>query len=360
MNIMRSFSFKILTFLGLFLILYSPRGFCQNSKITSDSIVRSGEIYPFIQLTATDTLELPINLEIELYVKAIRDLTIRDGYFYAETADAFYFDHDSIYVSKSNEEIYVGPYYVRLLYPEGDLKYIESPVYDGNYDDKYQWSRELIELNLPHKWDLRNYPFDQQKLQFVYRATEDSSVVRLYESKTFPPQMSDNFPYLLDGFVVEGISSRKNYFKSPYIIDSGKGERYRVFEELIFEVLVSRKGAFLYFKLFFGAILSFIISYLVFFIDNRLFETRITLSLGGIFGAVGNKYFVESSMPEIQVLTKADLINNLIIFLIIMNIFLVIAQQQKNLNVGILEDNRNAAIFMLLIFIVTNSIIILF
>ena len=143
------------------------------------------------------------------------------------------------------------------------------------------------------------------------------------------------------------------------MIDTTEGKRNEVNDELIFEVLVSRKGAFLYFKLFFGAILSFIISYLVFFIDKKLFETRITLSLGGIFGAVGNKYFVETSMPEIQVLTKADLINNLIILLIIMNIFLVIAQQQKNLNVGILENNRNASIFMILIFILTNSIIIL-
>ena len=38
-------------------------------------------------------------------------------------------------------------------------------------------------------------------------------------------------------------------------------------------------------------LLSFIISYLVFFIDKKYFETSITLSIGGIFGAVGNRYF---------------------------------------------------------------------
>lgn len=357
---MRSFSFKILTFFGLCLILGSPQSFCQNSTILSDSIVRSKENFPYYKLLVSDTLELPLNLEIELFVKAIRDLNIKDGYFYAEIADAFYFDYDSLYVSKSNEEIRINDNLVQLLYPESDQTYIKNSFYDGKLRDKYQWSRATIEVLLPHKWNLRNYPFDEQKLQVVYRTTYDTSFVRLSESKSFPPLMSNDFPYLLDGFNVEGISSRKNNFKSSFLIDAPEGERYEILDELIFEVLVSRKGAFLYFKLFFGAILSFIISYLVFFIDNRLFETRITLSLGGIFGAVGNKYFVESSMPEIQVLTKADLINNLIIFLIIMNIFLVIAQQQKNLNVGILEDNRNAAIFMLLIFIATNSLIILF
>jgi len=346
--------------LGLCLIRYSPYTYSQNLNIQKDSVVRSGDIYPYIELLASDSLDLPLKLEIELFVKAIRDLNIKDGYFYVETSDAFYFDYDSLYISKSNQKLRINDNLVSLLYPEGDLTFVGKPYYDGKLQDKYQWSREIIEANLPHKWDLRDYPFDEQKLQIVYRATEDTCFVRLYETELYPPTMSDNFPYLLDGFNIEGISSRKNIFRGFGIINTPEGQRNEVKDELIFEVLVSRKGAFLYFKLFFGAILSFIISYLVFFIDKKLFETRITLSLGGIFGAVGNKYFVESSMPEIQVLTKADLINNLIILLIIMNIFLVIAQQQKNLNVGILEDNRNASIFMIIFFIVTNSIIILF
>ena len=162
------------------------------------------------------------------------------------------------------------------------------------------------------------------------------------------------------GLVLRVFQQKKSLFISPNVNEYKDGKRREVYDELIFEILISRKGAFLYFKLFFGAVLSFIISYLVFFIDKRLFETRITLSLGGIFGAVGNKYFVESSMPEIQVLTKADLINNLIIFLIIVNIFLVIAQQNKKINVRLLEDNRNAAIFMLIIFAFSNAVIILF
>ena len=128
--------------------------------------------------------------------------------------------------------------------------------------------------------------------------------------------------------------------------------------KLEFLILVDRDGAFLYFKLFFGGFLSFLISYLVYFIKPEFFETRITLSLGGIFGGVGNKYFVENSMPSIQVLTKADLINNLVIIFIIINIFIVIGQHMKDINLGKFEQNKFSSIFVLLLFILINYIIV--
>ena len=50
---------------------------------------------------------------------------------------------------------------------------------------------------------------------------------------------------------------------------------------------------------------------------------------------MGNKYFVENSLPELLILTKADLINNLVIVFIIINIFLVIGQATKKINLRI-------------------------
>ena len=45
--------------------------------------------------------------------------------------------------------------------------------------------------------------------------------------------------------------------------------------KLIFNIEIDREGSFLYFKLFFGAFLSFIISFLVFFIDKEMKENKI-------------------------------------------------------------------------------------
>jgi hypothetical protein len=84
----------------------------------------------------------------------------------------------------------------------------------------------------------------------------------------------------------------------------------------------------------------------------------VTLSLGGIFGAVGNKYFVENSMPSLQVLTKADLINNLVIIFIIINIFIVICQFTPKISIWKFESNKFSSIFILALFVLFNFLIV--
>ena len=322
------------------------------------------DYYPYLNLTTQDTLILPINIDVELSVESLRDLNLKSNYFYIRLKEAYYTKSDSVYITKSLDTIKTDVMnYVQLIYPESDQTFIGGVYFDGKINDStYQYTNSLFEGVLPHKWDLRNYPFDNQQLKIRFRALEDSSYISLNVTKLYSPSLSNDFPDLMDGFSVEGISFKKRYLTDLFsMIETSEGiQRNLVVEEIIFLVDIDRKGSFLYFKLFFGAFLSFIISCLVFFISRNLFETRITLSLGGIFGAVGNKYFVESAMPEIQVLTKADLINNLVILLIIINVFIVIAQQNKEINLGALEKNKNAALFMVALFIITNSVIILF
>ena len=185
---------------------------------------------------------------------------------------------------------------------------------------------------------------------------QDTSIVRLNQSKEFKSSINKNITDLIDGYEITGVS-HSNQFRTGFskTISGGKA---LVFDTLVYEININRDGSFLYFKLFFGTFLSFLISYLVFFIDYKEFETRITLSVGGIFGAVGNRYFVESIMPEVQVLTKGDLINNLVILLIVMNIFIVIMQYNKNINWKIISNNKKPAILSALIFIILNLIII--
>lgn len=347
--------------LSLFTLIVTLTAYSVNAQEhDSIKIISSGEYYPYIKLIDKDTLVFPLTFELELAISSLRDLNLKSDYFYSETSHAVYSKYDSIYISQGKDTINLLPnYYYRLLYPESDQHFMGSPDFYKINDSTYQEVTRLVENVYPHKWNLRNYPFDTQKLRIVFRTVEDTSFVRLKESSVYKSKMYGDFPDLMDGFKIKGIKATNNFFKSPTIIEiSENEERESIFEELIFNIEIDREGSFLYFKLFFGAFLSFIISFLVFFIDKKMFETRITLSLGGIFGAVGNKYFVESSMPEIQVLTKADLINNLVILLIILNIFIVIAQHSKVFKIGFLSKNLYASYFMALLFIITNLLIV--
>ena len=332
------------------------------------SYKNSGEYYPGIELSKDDSLSLPYTYDVEIFLRKIEDFDIKNSYFYATFDVAAYSQYDSLYVTKYNQEIEITPTIdFRLDYKESDELYISSYEYDGfvegisdsvgNYSH-YQYTGYVESLFL-HNWNLKNYPFDSQELEIRFVSFYDTSLVKLASSKIFPPSFNKKMRTLKEGYKINQIKSFNEYIEGAAIIETGPDEeRFMVTDNLVFNIIIDREGSFLYFKLFLGTFLSFLISYLVFFIPRKDFESRMTLSVGGIFGAVGNRYFVESFMPGVQVLTKADLINNLIILLIVMNIVIVIAQHNKKINFGFLERNRNSAIFSALLFIISNLIIV--
>ena len=341
-----------------------------NKKNVNDTISykNSGEYYPYIKLSEADSISLPYTYDIEIFVRKIEDFDIKNSYFYSTFDLAVFSQYDSLYVTKNKDEIQMTPSDdFRLDYKESDELYINDFVYDGfiegindslgNYSH-YQYT-SYVESVFLHNWNLKNYPFDSQELEIRFVSYYDTSIVKLTSSKIFPSSFNKKMRTLKEGYKINQIKSYNEYIEGSGTIETGPNkERNMVTDNLVFNIIVDRDGSFLYFKLFLGTFLSFLISYLVFFIPVKEFESRVTLSVGGIFGAVGNRYFVESFMPGVQVLTKADLINNLIITLIVMNIIIVIAQHNKKINFGILEQNRYSAIFSALLFIISNLIIV--
>ena len=66
---------------------------------------------------------------------------------------------------------------------------------------------------------------------------------------------------------------------------------------------------------------------MVFLIPLKELESRVNLAVGGIFGAIGSSAFVYDVLPVVNVFTKADAINNLIIFMVVFNILVLLLQQ---------------------------------
>mgnify|MGYP001026547872 FL=1 len=361
--------FNLNNYLKLVFLVFVSFSYSQDviDTISYSQKLRSGKFqFPFY-LSNEDEIKFPIEYQIELNIQDLRDITIKNTNFYLTTDINYSSVRDTLEVLKSGDSLKFYPSkHVRFLYPESDRTYVSDIFFDGRFkyskikDSISQWS-SYYEVELPHKWNLRNYPFDNQKLKVIFETKEDTSLVKISSSIQYPPKINQtDFKFLLDGFNIKDMTTDIEYFKSGVFSDNFiEGNRSSIFQRLIFNINIDRKGSFLYFKLFFGGFLSFLISFLVYFIDSRYFETRITLSLGGIFGAVGNKYFVENSMPAIQVLTKADIINNLVVIFIILNIFIVIGQHTKNINLWKFKNNKFAALFILIVFAILNYLTII-
>ena len=211
-----------------------------------------------------------------------------------------------------------------------------------SYEFKEEYYSRLSEFRvkseIAHVWDLRDYPFDKQKLKIIFNSEVDTSFYRLKESQLFESKFSNNLS-LEKGYSIDKINFREEFIQDNKEVQFFITDRKPVYSSGVFEVIISRSGGWLFIKLFLGAILSYIISCLVFLIPKENFGSRIDLTLGAIFGSIGNKYFVEASTSMAQVLTKADLINNLIIFLVLFNVIVVILQDNKKIDFGLFEKS---------------------
>ena len=312
-----------------------------------------------------DTVSFPIVYNFELFLDDIYNLDLKNDYFFSKLFLANYLDYDSL-VLRNNGKVYstLPKDNFRLKYQLGDESYFSEWNYQGFIKDslynQYSYVSE-VENNFVHVWDLRSYPFDEQKLKIEFISFRDTSEVILKPSKNFPPSYNKSISDLKDGYNIVGISSEVSYYESPFDqISEGGVNRKKIFSKLTFNIEIDRAGSWLFIKLFIGSFLSFFISWIVFMIPLKEFESRIGLSVGAIFGAIGNRYFVDSTMPNIQILTKADLLNSLILILLVFNILIVILQANKNFNFPYLENNSNAMKVSAISLIVITTLILIF
>ena len=167
---------------------------------------------------------------------------------------------------------------------------------------------------------------------------------------------------------MEGLKAGYNVDKINFNIKYKEGKAEEQFSPFIsrkpvysvgeFEIIISREGSWLLIKLFLGAFLACLISWIAFLIPSEFFDSQISVSVGAIFGAIGNKYFVESTIPAVQILTKADILNNFAILIVLLNIFLLIARKSSIINLGVFEEKLNSLIISVLITIIIVSVII--
>jgi hypothetical protein len=79
---------------------------------------------------------------------------------------------------------------------------------------------------------------------------------------------------------------------------------------------LARDAMQLFWKMFIGMYVSFLIAYICFYIHADNIDSRFGLSVGALFAAVGNKYIVDSSLPDSTTLTLVDTLHGITLLFI--------------------------------------------
>jgi hypothetical protein len=116
--------------------------------------------------------------------------------------------------------------------------------------------------------------------------------------------------YTLRGWEIDScnINVRSKVYNTAFGIEHASPEStyssYRV------RIVLKRDPMGLFWKLFLGMYVAFLISYACFYIHPENIDSRFGLSVGALFAVVGNKYVIDSSLPETTTFTLVDYLHD--------------------------------------------------
>lgn len=183
------------------------------------------------------------------------------------------------------------------------------------------WATHKCNAVLKKEWDLRNFPFDKQVLEVnIEDAIDDySSIVYIADSVNSKYDES----IVLDGWVIKkfDVHSGVKTYGTTYGNPELKGESN--YPSVTARFVLERDGLGLFFKLFMGVYVAYLISLSVFFMGPENPE-RFGMIVGALFAGVANKYIVDSIMPQTIMLTLPDKIHNVTFAYIILHLIITV------------------------------------
>jgi hypothetical protein len=164
-------------------------------------------------------------------------------------------------------------------------------------------------------WRIRNFPFDKQKLRLSLENSQFDSKSLVFVPDTLGKNYDPRFT--LNGWTINncvisiGIKKYETTFGDPTLtVPHSEYSSYKVV------LNISRDAGGLFWKMFLGMYIAFLIAYICFYIDPDEMGSRFGLSVGALFAVIGNKYIIDSSLPESTSFTLVDTLHGLTLFFI--------------------------------------------
>jgi hypothetical protein len=167
------------------------------------------------------------------------------------------------------------------------------------------WAGKKVKAVVKKDWDIRRFPFDTQTMHIELEDSNSDIESLVYVADTANTRLDPEF--VLPNWTIErfelkaGTKKYATSYGDPTL--TGGSSEYPHAEIVI---QVKRHSWGLFFSLFTGMYVAFFISSLVFLIDPIEVDPRFGLSVGGLFAAVGNKYIVDSILPQSTTFTLVD------------------------------------------------------
>ena len=172
-----------------------------------------------------------------------------------------------------------------------------------------------LQCVMKDNWRIASFPFDTQKLRL---SIENSQ----FDSRTLvfvPDTSGDHFDkrFTLRGWDIDSciISTGIKAYETSFG-DESLTKPHSEYSSFRVRLSLTRAAGGLFWKLFLGMYIAFLIAYVCFYIHADGMDSRFGLSVGSLFAVIGNKYIIDSSLPESTSFTLVDTLHGLTLFCI--------------------------------------------
>lgn len=284
----------------------------------------------------------PDTVKIGIYITSIHDIDFKQK----EYSVNFW-----IWLKYKKEEF---DFYNNLEIPQA--KNVTKSFVTTDSSDGMLITQMKLQCVMKDSWRIVNFPFDRQSLRIAIENSQFDSRYMVFVADTAGNHYDSRFTlrgWSIDSCLIStGIKTYETNFG-----DDDIGKPRTEYSSFRIRLVVSREATGLFWKMFLGMYLAFLISYVCFYIHADGMDSRFGLTVGALFAVIGNKYIIDSALPESSSFTLVDLLHGVTLFFI----FATIAANAYSLNL-IKKDKVSkayrfdmiAALVVLILYLISN------
>ena len=203
-----------------------------------------------------------------------------------------------------------------------------------------------LQCVMKDSWRISNFPFDEQKLRISFENSQFDANSLVFMPDTAGEHFDRRFT--LRGWKIDScvIMSGKRVYETAFGLAPG-GKQQSEYSNFRVRLSITRDAGGLFWKMFLGMYVAFLITFICFYIHADSMDSRFGLSVGSLFAVVGNKYIIDSSLPESSSFTLVDTLHGLTLFVILVviaaNAYTLRLIKKDKVKEAIKFDNRTAA-----------------
>ena len=237
-----------------------------------------------------------------------------------------------------------------------NAKEIDEPEVVGDTVNGLKWVQMKMKCVMKESWYVHDFPFDQQNLRVRVENTVFDKNKLIYKADARHSMFDDIEG--MDGWHIKNfsVSSDTTRYGTGFG-DPRPGHDSQTFSTFKIDMSIEREAWGLFMKIFIGMYIAFFIALVSFFLSPWELEPRFGLPVGGLFAAVGNKYIIDSLLPESPEFSLVDTLHS-ITFFGILSVLAVSAISLKLFTAekkeACLRFDRIGSIFVVSVYVLAN------